>query len=112
MTEVCKELPLVALTMGDVAGVGPEVIARAWLDPALHAMARPMVVGDPDILERATRLVVPGGDLGIQVIGAPDEASPSPRTIPCLPAWSGSDDLTAIRPGTVDRRAGRAAYDS
>ena len=85
MTEARKELPLVALTMGDVAGIGPEVIARAWLNPALHAMARPMVIGDPDILERAARLVVPGGDLDIQVVGAPEEAAPSPRTIPCLP---------------------------
>ena len=111
MTEARKELPLVALTMGDVAGIGPEVIARAWLDPALHAMARPMVVGDPDILERATRLVVPGGDLDIQVVGVPDEAAPSPCTIPCLPVRNGPSDLTAVRPGTVDRRAGRAAYE-
>jgi 4-hydroxythreonine-4-phosphate dehydrogenase len=97
--------------MGDVAGIGPEVIARAWLEPSLHALARPMVVGDPAILERATRFVLAERRLGIQVVDAPEQARPSPDTIPCLPVRDGVGDLTAVRPGTVDRRAGRAAYD-
>ncbi len=54
---VPEERPLVALTMGDVAGIGPEVIARAWNDPRLHALARPLVIGDPAVLERALELV-------------------------------------------------------
>src|SRR5439155_4385534 len=36
--------PRLLLTMGDVAGIGPEVIARAW--PALQGFCRPVVVGD------------------------------------------------------------------
>ena len=40
-------LPRVALTMGDAAGVGPEIIARAWNDPRLYQVARPIVVGMP-----------------------------------------------------------------
>ena len=39
--------------MGDVAGIGPEVIARGWLDPKLHALARPLVIGDPNVMARA-----------------------------------------------------------
>src|SRR5919204_385704 len=46
--------PRLLLTMGDVAGIGPEVIARAW--PALHDFCRPVVVGDPAWLRRALRL--------------------------------------------------------
>ena len=38
-------LPRLLLTMGDVAGVGPEVIAKAWGE--LSAVCRPTVVGDP-----------------------------------------------------------------
>src|SRR5205823_8365368 len=45
-----KPSPRLLLTMGDVAGVGPEVIARAW--PALVAFCRPVVVGDPAWLRR------------------------------------------------------------
>ena len=102
--------PLVALTMGDVAGIGPEVIVRGWLDPRLHALARPIVIGDPGVLERALKLVGDGGAIRIQVVAAPEEAVPFPSTIPCLPAGVAHEDLTDVQPGAVDARAGRAAF--
>jgi 4-hydroxythreonine-4-phosphate dehydrogenase len=104
-------LPLVGLTMGDVAGIGPEVVVRGWLDPALHAMARPMVIGDPGVLRRALKVVAAGRPLEIQVIDAPEDARPSPDTIPCLPVRGPFSDLLDVRPGKVDRRAGLAAYE-
>ena len=103
-------LPLVGLTMGDVAGIGPEVIARGWLDPRLHALARPVVIGDPGVLRRAAGLVADVRRLEIQVVNTPEEASPTSGTIPCLPVRGDFGDLDDVRPGAVDRRAGRAAY--
>ena len=38
--------PVLALTVGDVAGVGPEVVAGALADPRVHGSCRPLVVGD------------------------------------------------------------------
>jgi 4-hydroxythreonine-4-phosphate dehydrogenase len=38
--------PLLAITMGDPAGVGPEIIAKALSDPEVYAICRPLVVGD------------------------------------------------------------------
>lgn len=102
--------PLVGLTMGDVAGIGPEVIARAWLDPTFHAMARPLVIGDPGVLRRAVRLVGGSEPPEIQPIEAPERADPSPRVMPCLVIRTGAD-LGDVRPATVDPRAGRAAYE-
>ncbi len=104
-------LPLVALTMGDVAGIGPEVIARAWLDPAFHDLARPLVIGDPGVLHRAARLVAGPDAFEIQEVGQPEEADPSRRRIPCVAVRGGFGDLADVRPGSVDRRAGRAAYE-
>jgi 4-hydroxythreonine-4-phosphate dehydrogenase len=43
--------------MGDPAGVGPEVIVRAWGDERVHRAARPIVVGHPEILRRAASLL-------------------------------------------------------
>ena len=103
--------PLVALTMGDVAGIGPEVIARGWLDPRLHALARPMVIGDPGMMRRALELVAPDDAIRIQVVAAPEEADPSTRTIPCLSPSGDRTDVNGIEPGSVDARAGRAAFD-
>lgn len=99
--------PLVALTMGDVAGVGPEVIARAWGDSPLRALARPFVVGTRSVLERALGCV--GGQASVQMIHRPEDARPTARLIPCLEATE--VDVAEVPPGVVDPRAGRAAYD-
>lgn len=45
-------LPLLGLTMGDPAGIGPEVIAKALADKALGRLCRPVVVGSRPVLER------------------------------------------------------------
>ncbi len=99
--------PLVALTMGDVAGIGPEVIARAWADEPLRALARPFVVGDPKTLRRAVSLMGTGAE--VVEVDAPEHAEPSARVIPCL--RGSGQDLGSIRPGQVDARAGRASSD-
>jgi 4-hydroxythreonine-4-phosphate dehydrogenase len=99
--------PLVALTLGDVAGVGPEVIARAWGDSPLRALARPFVVGSRAVLERALDCV--GCRATVQEIASPEEAAPSARVIPCLEATE--EDVRDVPPGRIDPRAGRAARD-
>lgn len=99
------EKPRLLLTMGDVAGIGPEIIARAW--PELMAVCRPIVVGDPFWLERAIELV--GNPAQIAPVRRPDEREPSASLIPCV---AGSDqDLRGVRPGEICAPAGRAAYD-
>lgn len=42
--------PVIAITMGDAAGVGPEVVRKALLDPGLRAVAEWVVVGDAAVL--------------------------------------------------------------
>ncbi|HEV3165243.1 MAG TPA: 4-hydroxythreonine-4-phosphate dehydrogenase PdxA, partial [Isosphaeraceae bacterium] len=104
---VRDDRPLVALTMGDVAGVGPEVIARAWSDSPLRTLARPLVVGSAAVLDRALRSL--GGGPAIQRINEPEEAQPNALTIPCLDI--NGADLANVPPGRVSARAGRAAYE-
>jgi 4-hydroxythreonine-4-phosphate dehydrogenase len=101
--------PILALTMGDPSGVGPEVIARAWADPQVHQHARPIVVGHPDIIARAAKLV--GLDVQIREFHSADEfaLSPSgPHVMPLINVCS--DDAAAAPVGRVDARAGEAAY--
>src|SRR5437764_337521 len=93
--------PLVALTLGDVAGVGPEVIARAWGDTPLRTLARPFVVGSRSVLERALACV--GGQAAVQEIARPEEARPTARLIPCLEATDVDLADRAIRPLTGGR---------
>lgn len=101
-------LPLVAITMGDPAGVGPETIAGAWRSPALLSQCRPVVVGHPDVMRRAVSLL----DLPLEVVEvhSVDEARPSSAVMPCLRATL--DDAAAVPAAKIDSRGGQAAFDA
>jgi 4-phospho-D-threonate 3-dehydrogenase / 4-phospho-D-erythronate 3-dehydrogenase len=47
--------PTIVLTMGDPAGIGPEIVLKALADPEVAALARWIVAGDAAILEMASR---------------------------------------------------------
>src|SRR3989339_726289 len=100
--------PRVGLTMGDPAGVGPEIIAGAWGRPEVHRWCRPVVLGHPEILGRAVRLWKTGAE--VRAVGGPEELEPSPGLIPCIA--TGPREALDVRPGTIDARAGQAAYES
>jgi 4-hydroxythreonine-4-phosphate dehydrogenase len=91
--------------MGDVAGIGPEIIARAW--PGLQSLCQPIVVGDPGWLRWALRLT--GSSARVAEINNPQSGRP---TCDCLPCLSGSrTDLRQVIPGEVCATAGLAAYE-
>jgi 4-phospho-D-threonate 3-dehydrogenase / 4-phospho-D-erythronate 3-dehydrogenase len=102
-------LPKLALTMGDVAGIGPEVIVRALSDLRCRQWCRPVVVGHPRILQRAVELV----GVPLQVISvdgpAAADAVTQPDTVAC---WNpGADAAADVPPGVLDPRSGQAAYE-
>jgi 4-hydroxy-L-threonine phosphate dehydrogenase PdxA len=100
--------PLIAVTMGDPAGIGPEIIVGAWAETIIHEWCRPIAVGHPEILRRAVRLWKT--NIEVVEIDSPEEAEPSADVIPCI-ACCGAESLD-VRPGTLDARAGQAAYDA
>ena len=55
MTKLAGNLPVVAITIGDPAGIGPEVVIKALADPQLAQLAHWIVVGDARVLERTDR---------------------------------------------------------
>ena len=44
--------PIIAIPVGDPAGIGPEISLKAALDLSVRAMAQPILVGDPGVIER------------------------------------------------------------
>jgi 4-phospho-D-threonate 3-dehydrogenase / 4-phospho-D-erythronate 3-dehydrogenase len=100
--------PLIAVTAGDPAGIGPEIIVGAWTETVVHEWCRPVVVGHPEIIRRAVALWQTG--LQVVEVDSPEQIPPSPGVIPCIAC--GSDDVLAVPPGTLDARAGQAAYDA
>src|SRR5262245_18518855 len=93
-------LPSLLFTRVDVAGIGPEVLVKAW--PALTELCRPVVVGDPYCLQRAA-----GMTRKVETL-THFAAWPSTADIACL---RGSDvNLTGVPLGKVSRQAGQAAF--
>ncbi|HLJ11914.1 MAG TPA: 4-hydroxythreonine-4-phosphate dehydrogenase PdxA, partial [Planctomycetaceae bacterium] len=100
-------LPRIALTLGDVSGIGPEVIVRAWCARPLHSWCRPVVVGHPEVVRRAVKLC--RADLEVRAIANIDQASDDGAVISC---WNPAGDEASQAPaGQNDARAGRAAYE-
>ncbi|MBX3593296.1 4-hydroxythreonine-4-phosphate dehydrogenase PdxA [Sphingomonas sp.] len=99
MADVLRPL---AVAMGDPAGIGPEIIAKAWRARELHALAPFFAVGDPRAVERVW-------DGPIARIESPaDAAAAFGEALPVLTVTCTGD----IRPGTPDIDSARCALDS
>jgi len=77
-----KIKPILALTMGDPVGVGPEIMALALTDPEIYQVCRPLIIGDLPALERACRSWAPQQQ--IQVADRPGAGRYEPGTLDLL----------------------------
>lgn len=99
-------LPVLGITIGDVAGIGPEITAKALLrHPELRDVCRPVAIGDADALRRAITLI--GGDPGsLRVLDAPSQSSNDPNHVEIIQEGR---SLGHLAPGIVSAKAGDAA---
>ncbi len=113
-------LPLVAITLGDPAGIGPEVIVRAWAGGTLQRWCRPLVVGHPQWLRRAATLL--GVPIEVIQLAGPEDlnrfamsqptssmAAGVSQVGPIFCVAVGGESLLHVRPGTIDPAGGEAA---
>lgn len=96
--------PLLAITMGDINGVGPEIIAKAFAQDALFEIATPIVVGSVSAYE-AARAIAPHSPEPIPVESCAQAVDVTGR----LPFLHDGVDVPLRRPGVRDPRAGAAA---
>jgi 4-hydroxythreonine-4-phosphate dehydrogenase len=97
------------ITMGDAAGIGPEIIAKAFLE-APEDMAGCLVVGDVAVLRRAAHLVAAGCNQPAQavaeLVSLADVASVPPN---CIGVWQGCTLPAPPVYGQISAESGRAA---
>ena len=98
---------LIAVPMGDPAGIGPEIVARAAADLELFQTADCLVIGDRKVMEEAIRIT--GENLKIHVIQDPADGNYEERVLNLI-------DLENIRMedfafGRVSAMCGRAAFE-
>ncbi len=98
---------LLAITMGDAAGSGPEIIAKSLADPTVRAVCRPVVVGDAATMREALRITgVPGK---VRVIGRIGEALFPENVIEVIDLQN--IQLDRLTRGQVNPMAGKAAFE-
>src|SRR5690606_10383517 len=99
-------LPPLAVSLGDPAGVGPELICEAWARREAERLPPFLVCGGAGLLEEAARLR--GIELAIERVERPaDTASVFPDALPVL----GTDD-GAYWPGVPDKEGATLALRS
>jgi 4-hydroxythreonine-4-phosphate dehydrogenase len=97
--------PRVAITMGDAAGIGPEIIVKSLADPAAAGWCIPLVLGDARVLERAMEAT--GVHVPIRPIERPAAAEGRPGTIELIDYHD--VDIAAHRWGQMNPNHGEAA---
>ena len=99
--------PRLGITLGDVAGVGPEITAKTLLHhPELRDECRPIVIGDEAAMRRGVSHI--GADPSVvRVIQSAGDATNDPGIIELLQVGESLDDVPT---GILDARAGDGAY--
>lgn len=102
-----SQCPL-AITLGDAAGIGPEIIVKAFRD-APHELRGCFVVGDSAVLRRAAQWVRGEGGLALPLalLDSPAEALGAPPM--CLPVLQVASLPALVAPGQISAEAGRLA---
>lgn len=98
--------PIIAITMGDAAGVGPEIIIRAIANKTLAPNCQPLIIGDTGVVQYYTQLL----DVTLPVVTVTHPNEIVANTIPVLDTSHLSQNQW--EPGKVSKQAGGAAYDA
>ena len=103
-----QELPRLLISLGDVAGIGPEVLLKLWSKYALFAQSQPVVVGDIAWLQKSAQRFGFEGKI-IEVSDLQPWPMANAGQLPCIQGTK--VDLSHVQRGKPQAEAGQAAYD-
>ncbi|MBT3922659.1 MAG: 4-hydroxythreonine-4-phosphate dehydrogenase PdxA [Nitrospina sp.] len=99
--------PIIALTMGDPAGVGPEVIVKAFQDDTLPLQARVVVIGDARLIQATAKEYA--SEILVHKINKPEEGWYQTRTIDVIDLNNVPESISI---GKSSAEAGQASYEA
>lgn len=105
MTAIPKSgKPRIGITLGDINGIGPEVVIKSLQDPRILNLLTPVVYGSTRVLSYYKKLLGLE-DFAYSQIKAPGQYAP--KAINVFNCW---EEAIEINPGKPDPQAGHAAY--
>lgn len=99
--------PLIAIPLGDPAGIGPEIAATAIADRELSAITDCIAIGDKKVMENAVRIT--GEDLTVNVVTDPSEGDYRANVLNLIDL--DNIDMDRFEFGKVNAMCGRAAFE-
>lgn len=99
--------PIIAITLGDPAGVGPEIVVKALKAQELYDVCRPLVIGDAGILKKAMEIT--DISLKLNAVTNPEDGEYVLGTMDFVDLKN--IDVTTLKFGEVQAQCGQAAYD-
>ena len=99
--------PLIAVPIGDPAGVGPEIVAKACALEKVNSAADVIAIGDRQVMENAIRIV--GGNLKIHVVESPAEGDYRPGILNLIDL--DNIDQSKFSYGVVQAMCGKASFE-
>ncbi|MBN2308613.1 MAG: 4-hydroxythreonine-4-phosphate dehydrogenase PdxA [Candidatus Hydrogenedentes bacterium] len=99
--------PRLAITLGDVNGVGPEILLKALSNPAVWDACEPVVIGSVGALEQVRSALAGPDTPALRAVAVADlVAAGGPGAVPVV---DGGVEAPAVEPGRLDAEAGRCA---
>ena len=98
---------LIAVPLGDPAGIGPEIVARSIADKELFGITDCIVIGDKKVMENAIRIT--GEDLKVNVVADPAEGDYREGILNLIDL--DNIDIDRFQFGKVDAMCGKAAFE-
>lgn len=99
-----SDLPLIGITMGDPAGIGPEIIVKALADGSTYGLCRPVVLGDPETLSSTVARV--SSKMSLNTISSISDARANPGKIDLVAV--SRLKANAVLPGKPSVEGGKA----
>jgi len=102
-----QQKALLAITMGDAAGSGPEIITKALADPEVRKLCRPVVIGDAAAMKEAFTFTGAPGE--VKAISRLADARFPDGVVEVIDLHN--IELDKLTRGRVNSMAGKAAYE-
>ncbi|MBZ4649990.1 MAG: 4-phospho-D-threonate 3-dehydrogenase / 4-phospho-D-erythronate 3-dehydrogenase [Thermosipho sp. (in: thermotogales)] len=99
--------PIIAITMGDPASIGPEIVIKSLTHPEIYEICKPLIIGDRSVIEKNLEFLKL--DLEIKSINEPDEGIYKYGTLSMIDL--NNVDVSKLKFGEVSAMSGKASYE-
>lgn len=106
-TQKMEASPIIALTQGDPAGIGPEIIIKVFQDEALSTDTKVLVIGDARLIKRTAKQIAP--EIPVHTVASPEEGCYQPCAIDIIDLNNVSETLPF---GKASAEGGKASYEA